>query len=462
MTEIKKIHRLAKEFNFTLEPIDKNQISFYSNRVSKSNYPLLNLYSNKNDSAEKELTGKVNTYLIKNYNIDNIKIAKLFAFYLSNLKEDQIEFFNRIEVEINIKIFLIKFFDNLFINSKTIISKPFIYEEFEEEGKNTLSDFYKYLKNSKNNIGRYLSYKENLIIPNFYFVHAQLTQLNRQGFNQFDLNNIFTRALYDFSYEIYENFKLKNFKSIYESEMNYSILKKNYYIPLDLLLIQGNLDVGRIKYKVRLEEKTNYFYLPSGQAFHTYYKIVPSLDSNSKFLGNFNRDKLNDWYEVINNYLNIRKRNESLNFNFSSTIHEFELIFNISLFESIFLNKDDNKEELFVKRVSVFLSLGNIENYRRYKSKLKNIYRYRSMAVHGNISFDEEQYSEIKKFNEDDLNYISRSIESFIFELIMSENITKRKDWLKEIDYIASSFELDKQINQDEIFQLFPHQKALS
>ena len=84
------------------------------------------------------------------------------------------------------------------------------------------------------------------------------------------------------------------------------------------------------------------------------------------------------------------------------------------------------------------------------------------MAVHGNISFDEEQYSEIKKFNEDDLNYISRSIESFIFELIMGKNNTKRKDWLKEIDYIASSYELDKQINQDEIFQLFPHQKVLA
>ena len=143
--------------------------------------------------------------------------------------------------------------------------------------------------------------------------------------------------------------------------MNYSLLKENYYIDLEMLLLQGNLDLGCIKYKVISEAKTNYFYLPSVQGLHASYRIVPILDSNSKFLGNFNRDKLNDWYEVINNYLNIRKRNESLNFNFSSTIHEFELIFNISLFESIFLNKDDNKEELFVKRVSVFLSLGNMK-----------------------------------------------------------------------------------------------------
>ena len=84
------------------------------------------------------------------------------------------------------------------------------------------------------------------------------------------------------------------------------------------------------------------------------------------------------------------------------------------------------------------------------------------MAVHGNISFDEEQYSEIKKFNEDDLIYISKSIETFIFELIMGKNNTKRKDWLKEIDFIASSYEIDKSVNQDDIFKLFPHQKILS
>ena len=459
MTEITKIHRLAKEFNFTSKPIDEDQDLFYSNKVS--NYELLTLYSNKSDSDEKELTGKVNTFLVKNYNIENISIAKLFAFYLSNLNEDHLEFFNQIEVEINIKIFLNKFYENLFVNSKKIISKSFIYEEFVDEGKKRLSDFYDYIK-EHDNITRYLSYRENLVIPNFYYVHNQLVHLNRNVDNQISTSNIFTRALYDFNYELYESFKLNNFKSIYESEMNYSLLKENYYIPLNILLLHGNLDIGRVKYKVRLEEKSNFFYLPSGQALTGSLKIAPLLDGSSKFLGNFNRDKLNDWYEVIHNYLNIRKRNESLNFNFSSTIHEFELIFNISLFESIFLNKDDNKEELFVKRVSVFLSLGNIENYRRYKSKLKNIYRYRSMAVHGNISFDEEQYSEIKKFNADDLNYISRSIESFIFELIMGKNNTKRKDWLKEIDFIASSYELDKQINQDEIFQLFPHQKVLS
>ena len=459
MTEITKIHRLAKEFNFTSKPIVEDQDSFYSNNVS--NYELLTLYSNKSDSDEKELTGKVNTFLVKNYNIENIKIAKLFAFYLSNLNEDHLEFFNQIEVEINIKIFLNKFYENLFVNSKKIISKSFIYEEFVDEGKKRLSDFYGYIKKS-DNITRYLSYRENLVIPNFYYVHNQLADLNRNRDVQISTSNIFSRALFDFNYELYESFKLNNFKSIYESEMNYSLLKENYYIPLNILLLHGNLDIGRVKYKVRLEEKTNYFYLPSGQALTGSLKIAPLLDGSSKFLGSFNRDKLNDWYDVINNYLNIRKRNEALNFNFSSTIHEFELIFNISLFESIFLNKDDNKEETFVKRVSVFLSLGNIGNYRRYKSKLKNIYRYRSMAVHGNVSFDEEQYSEIKKFNEDDLNYISRSIESFIFQLIMGKNNTKRKDWLKEIDFIAYSYELDKLIDQDEIFQLFPHQKALS
>ena len=95
MTEITKIHRLAKEFNFTLKPIDEDQDSFYSNNVS--NYELLTLYSNKSDSDEKELTGKVNTFLVKNYNIENINIAKLFAFYLSNLNEDHLEFFNQIE-----------------------------------------------------------------------------------------------------------------------------------------------------------------------------------------------------------------------------------------------------------------------------------------------------------------------------------------------------------------------------
>lgn len=84
------------------------------------------------------------------------------------------------------------------------------------------------------------------------------------------------------------------------------------------------------------------------------------------------------------------------------------------------------------------------------------------MAVHGNISFDEEQYSEIKKFNEDDLIYISKSIEMFIFELIMGKKNTKRKDWLKEIDFIASSYELDKSVNRDDILKLFPHQKILS
>ena len=120
MTEITKIHRLAKEFNFTSKPIVEDQDSFYSNNVS--NYELLTLYSNKSDSDEKELTGKVNTFLVKNYNIENIKIAKLFAFYLSNLNEDHLEFFNQIEVEINIKIFLNKFYENLFVNSKKIIA----------------------------------------------------------------------------------------------------------------------------------------------------------------------------------------------------------------------------------------------------------------------------------------------------------------------------------------------------
>lgn len=456
MKEIQKIYGLAKEFNFTIETLDKDP--FYSNRVS--NYPLLTLYSDKSESSEKELTGKINSFLIKNYSIDNNNIAKLFAFYLSNLKEDQLYLFNQIEVEINIKIFLVEFFDNLLINSKKIISKSYNYQTFVDEGKKNLSDFYDYLKDTK--ISKYLSYRENLIIPNFFYVHAQLAQLFNNH-NYLDLNNIFTRAIFDFSYEIYENFKSNNFKSIYESEMNYFLLKKNYYIPLEVLLLQGNLDIGRIKYKTRFEEKTNFFYLPSGQALNAYYKKVPIVDNNLKFFNNFNREKLNDWFNVINNYINIRKRNESLNFNFlSSTIHEFELILIISLFESIFLNKDDNKEELFVKRISVFLSLGNIENYRKYKSKLKNIYKYRSMAVHGNISFDEEQYSEIKKFNENDLIYISKSIEMFIFELIMGKKNTKRKDWLKEIDFIASSYELDKSVSQDDVLKLFPHQKILS
>ena len=119
MNEIIKIYRLAKEFNFSLEAIDKNQDPFYINHLDSNNQKL-HLYSDKGVSAEKELTGKINSFLIKKYNIDNNRIAKLFIFYLSNLKEDQLESFDQIEVEISIKIFLIKFYDNLFLNSKKL------------------------------------------------------------------------------------------------------------------------------------------------------------------------------------------------------------------------------------------------------------------------------------------------------------------------------------------------------
>ena len=182
---------------------------------------------------------------------------------------------------------------------------------------------------------------------------------------------------------------------------------------------------------------------------------TPYSNYPKKFNQNYNEKSLEEWFDAISNYINIKKRiNNIEQYNLSQNIEEYLLIFNISLLESIFLRKEDNKEEIFVKRLAVFTSLSKKENFLVNKSLFKKLYKFRSMAVHGNISFNKDQLLEIKKFLNVKLVKLISSIDFFLLNIIEHMENTKRKKWLDELDLIASKFELDKNVDEEEFNEL--------
>ena len=76
------------------------------------------------------------------------------------------------------------------------------------------------------------------------------------------------------------------------------------------------------------------------------------------------------------------------------------------------------------------------------------------MAVHGNISFNMDQLLEIKKFLNVKLVKLISSIDFFLLNIIEHMKNTKRKKWLDELDLIASKFELDKNVDEEEFNEL--------
>ena len=76
------------------------------------------------------------------------------------------------------------------------------------------------------------------------------------------------------------------------------------------------------------------------------------------------------------------------------------------------------------------------------------------MAVHGNISFNKDQLLEIKKFLNVKLVKLISSIDFFLLNIIEHMENTKRKKWLDELDLIASKFELDKNVDEEEFNEL--------
>ena len=454
--ELKELYKVVKKLDITEEKKENKPIY-----ISKNNtHHQIVLYSNLSDLEEREIIGRVTSYLLKKYNISNEKISVLVAIFLSNLDEKSLNLLDKLEVEISIRILLPVAFENLLYNSKKIISKDFNRDELISEGKKNFSDFYNYIPDR--NFKKFLSYKERKIIPNFFMAHLKLAKMHDNNFDKmqdkvFDKNNFFTKLLYEFCYELYDDFRKNNFKIIYEWEVNYETLKNNYYISYENILspFMGGFDFGLIKYQVNNSFRNQYFYLPNASTLNISVQETPYSNYPKKFNQNYNEKSLEEWFDAISNYINIKKRiNNIEQYNLSQNIEEYLLIFNISLLESIFLRKEDNKEEIFVKRLAVFTSLSKKENFLVNKSLFKKLYKFRSMAVHGNISFNKDQLLEIKKFLNVKLVKLISSIDFFLLNIIEHMENTKRKKWLDELDLIASKFELDKNVDEEEFNEL--------
>lgn len=447
--EIKDLHKEAKKLNLlTSSKINNNKKPFFSDQN-------LIINSDQNQAVEKEIIGKSKTYLKKNYDLSSESIAKIFLFYLFNIKDNQIEVFDPIEVEIKYILFLPEDLKNLFLYSKKIISTNYDFDVFKKHGEERMSNFYIYLENKP--FSRFLSYKNTFKVPNFFNAHKALNNL--LGNVTYDVNNDFTKALIGFSYDLL-NFNVKEkFFNVYEDEFNYEILKNNFYLSLDTLASCGVEELGYIKYKVSLGEKNNYFYLPQMKSYTRSFPIIQTSRKNNNFENNFNKPELDKWNHTINNYTRMKKKLFNFNsLNISSEKnYEIELILIVSMLESIFLTKEDSKQVNFIKRLSVFNSKGNLIDYKSSKKLYQKIYDYRSKAVHGNIFFDEKEILLIKNFILEQSEKIIRSIDIFLLDIIMNKKNLDKNKWLKEIDLFSQQLELEKIIDQTLIDEILPN-----
>jgi len=444
--EIKDLHKEAKKLNLLISSkFNNDKKAFYSDQS-------LIINSDQNQAVEKEIIGKSKTYLERNYDLSSESIAKIFLFYLFNIKDNQIEVFDPIEVEIKYMLFLPENLKNLFLYSKKIISTNYDFNVFKKHGEERMSSFYTHLENKS--FSRFLSYKNTFKVPNFFNAHKALNNL--LGNVIYDVNNDFTKALIGFSYDLL-NFNVKEkFFNVYEDEFNYEILKNNYYLSLDTLASSGVQELGYIKYKVSLGEKNNYFYLPQIKSYTRNFPNIPPSRKNNNFENNFNKPELDKWNHTINNYTRMRKKLFNFNsLNISSEKnYEIELILIVSIFESIFLTKEDSKQDNFIKRLSVFNSKGNLIDYKSSKKLYQKIYSYRSMAVHGNIFFDEKEILVIKNFIHEQSEKIIKSINIFLLDIIMNKKNLDKNKWLKEIDLFSQQLELEKIIDQTSIDEI--------